>query len=31
MKLSQTKPRVKFMNINYFDLYYTVIQNRDEK
>ena len=27
----QTKPQVKNMNINYFDLYYTVIKNRDDK
>ena len=31
MKFLQTKPQVKNMNINYFDLYYTVIQKRDEK
>ena len=30
MKFLQTKPRVKNMNINYFDLYYTVIKTRDE-
>ena len=30
MKLLQTKPQVKNMNINYFDLYYTVIKTRDE-
>ena len=29
MKLLQTKPQVKIMNINYYDLYYTVIKNRD--
>ena len=27
----QTKPQVKNMNINYHDLYYTVIRNRDDK
>ena len=26
----QTKPQVKNMNINYYDLYYTVIKTRDE-
>ena len=31
MKFLQTKPQVKNMNINYFDLYYTVIENRDDK
>ena len=31
MKFLQTKPQVKNMNINYFDLYYTVIKNRKEK
>ena len=31
MKFSQTKPEVKNMNINYYDLYYTVIKSRDEK
>ena len=31
MKILQTKPQVKNMNINYYDLYYTVIQNRDKK
>ena len=30
MKFLQTKPKVKSMNINYFDLYYTVIKTRDE-
>ena len=30
MKFLQTKPQVKNMNINYFDLYYTVIKTRDE-
>ena len=31
MKLFQTKPQVKNKNIKYYDLYYTVIKNRDEK
>ena len=30
MKFLQTKPQVENMNINYFDLYYTVIKSRDE-
>ena len=30
MKFLQTKPKVKIMNINYYDLYYTVIKTRDE-
>ena len=30
MKFLHTKPEVKIMNINYFDLYYTVIKIRDE-
>ena len=30
MKFLQTKPHVKNMNINYDDLYYTVIKTRDE-
>ena len=30
MKFLQTKPQVKNMNINYYDLYYTVINVRDE-
>ena len=30
MKVLQTKPQVKNMNINYHDLYYTVIRIRDE-
>ena len=30
MKFLQTKPKVKNMNINYYDLYYTVIKTRDE-
>ena len=31
MKLLQTKPQVRNMNINYYDFYYTVIKNRYEK
>ena len=31
MKFLQTKPKVKNMNINYYDSYYTVIKNRDDK
>ena len=31
MKYLQTKPQVKNMNINYYDLHYTVIENRGEK
>ena len=31
MNFLQTKPQVKNMNINYYDLYYTVIKTRDEK
>ena len=27
----QTKPQIKKMNIKYYELYYTVIRNRDEK
>ena len=30
MKFLQTKFQVKKMNINYYDLYYTVIKTRDE-
>ena len=30
VKVLQTKPQVKNMNINYYDLYYTVIKTRDE-
>ena len=30
MKFLQNKPQVKSMNINYYDLYYTVIKVRDE-
>ena len=30
MKFLQTKPQVKNMKISYYDLYYTVIKNRDE-
>ena len=31
MKFLQTKPQVKKKNIKYYDLYYTVIKNRDDK
>ena len=31
MKFLQTKPPVKRVNINYYDLYYTFIKNRDNK
>ena len=31
MKFLQTKPQVKNMYINYYDFYYTVIENRKEK
>ena len=31
MKLLHTKPSVKIMNTIYHDLYYTIIENRDEK
>ena len=34
MKILQTKtlkPQVKHMNIKYYDLFFTVIKNRDEK
>ena len=30
MKFLQTKPQVKTMNFNYYDLYYNVIKARDE-
>ena len=30
MKFLKTKPQVKNMNINYYDLQYTVIKTRDE-
>ena len=30
LKFLQTKPQVKNMNINFFDLYFTVIKTRDE-
>ena len=30
MKFLQTKPQVETMNIEYYDLYYTVIKNRKE-
>ena len=31
MKFSQTRPQVKNMKNNYYDLFYTVIKNRDGK
>ena len=31
MKFLQTKPQVNNRSIEYYDLYYTVIKNRDEK
>ena len=31
MNFLQTKPQVRIMNIKYYDLYYTVIENRKEK
>ena len=31
MKFLQTKPHIKKVNINYYDLYYTVNKNRDGK
>ena len=31
LKLLQTKPQIKNMNINYYNLKYTVFKNRDEK
>ena len=31
MKFLQTNPQVKYLNIKYYGLYYTVIKNRDEK
>ena len=31
MKFLQTKPQVKNVNINFHELYYTVIKNRDDK
>ena len=31
MKYVPTKPDFKNMNINYYDLYYTAIKNRDDK
>ena len=31
MKILQTKPQVKNTNKNYYDLYYTVIKNRDDE
>ena len=31
VKILQTKPQVKMLNTFYYDFYYTVIKNRDEK
>ena len=31
LKFLHTKPQAKNMKITYYDLYYTVIKNRDEK
>ena len=31
MKFLQTKSQVKNMNFNYYDLFYTLFKNRDEK
>ena len=31
MKFLQTKPQVKYMNINYYDFCYTVIKKRDDE
>ena len=31
LKFLQTKLKVKSMNTNYYDLYYTVLKNRDDK
>ena len=31
MTFLQTKPQVKNINIRYYDLYYTVNKNRDDK
>ena len=31
LQFLQTKLQVKNMNINYYDLYYTVIKSRDDK
>ena len=31
IKVLQTKPQVKNMNIKFYDLHYTVIKNRDDK
>ena len=30
MKFLQTEPQVRNMNINYYDLYYTIIKTREE-
>ena len=31
MKFLRTKPQVKSMNINFYEWYYTVIKNREDK
>ena len=31
MKFLQKKPQAKNMNIKYYDLYYTIVKNRDDK
>ena len=31
LKFLQTRPQIKNINTKYYDLYYTVIRNRDEK
>ena len=31
IKILQTKPQIRSMNINYYDLYYTILKNRGEK
>ena len=31
IKLLQTKPQIRSMNYNFYDLFYTVIKNRDDK
>ena len=31
MKFLQTKPQVQNNNFNYYDLYYTIVKNRDDK
>ena len=31
MKFLKIKPQIKNKNFNYYDLYYTVIKNKDQK